>query len=187
MEKNAALLKRVDELTATVMELTQTIKKLPKQISKNSKNSSGPPSSDGLKKRPVNKDRSLRKSSGRKSGAQNGHDGTYLSVLAELDETLLHMYPDCDTCPYYDTCLEKACMKEIRHELDAVFTINATAHEQIVIHDCPLHGGVKEGSFLSDIKATVQYGKTLQTLAVAFNTAGAVSINCTHEMLGHVC
>ena len=186
MEQNAALLKRNEELTATVMELTQTIKELREQLNKNSKNSSKPPSSDGLKKQSVNKDRSLRKASGRKPGAQNGHDGTYLSVLAEPDETLQHMHPACETCPYHDICLEKACVKETRHELDAVFTINVTAHEQMVIHDCPLNGGVREGSFPSDIRATVQYGKNLQALAVAFNTVGAVSINRTHEILSGV-
>lgn len=186
MEQNAALLKQNEELTATVMELTQTIKELREQLNKNSKNSSKPPSSDGLKKQSVNKDRSLRKASGRKLGAQDGHDGTYLSVLAEPDETLQHMHPACETCPYHDICLEKACVKETRHELDAVFTINVAAHEQMVIHDCPLNGGVREGSFPSDIKATVQYGKNLQALAVAFNTVGAVSINRTHEILSSV-
>ena len=186
MEQNAALLKQNEELTATVMELTQTIKELREQLNKNSKNSSKPPSSDGLKKPPANKDRSLRKPSGRKPGAQNGHDGTYLSVLAEPDEILQHMHPDCDTCPYHDTCLERACVKETRHELDAVFTINVTAHEQMVIHDCPMHGGIKEGYFPSGIKAAVQYGKNLQALVVAFNIVGAVSINRTHEILSSV-
>lgn len=186
LEQNAALTNQVADMAATIKELNQTIKELREQLNKNSKNSSKPPSSDGLKKQPVNKDRSLRKASGRKPGAQSGHDGTYLSVLAEPDETLQHMHPDCVTCPYHDTCLEKACVKETRHELDAVFTINVTAHEQMVIHDCPLNGGVKEGSFPSDITATVQYGKNLQALAVAFNTVGAVSINRTHEILSSV-
>ena len=34
-----------------------------------------------------------------------------------------------------------------------------------------------------NIKATVQYGKNLQAMVVAFNTVGAVSINRTHEIL----
>ena len=41
----------------------------------------------------------------------------------------------CGACSYHYTCLEKACVKEIRHELDAAFTINVTAHEQMVDND----------------------------------------------------
>lgn len=51
---------------------------------------------------------------------------------------------------------------------------------------CPLHGGVKTGSFPENIKAAVQYGKNLQAMVVAFNTVGAVSINRTHEILSSV-
>lgn len=193
MEQNAELIRQtasmqaaMDSMGRTIEELNQTIRELREQINKNSKNSSRPPSSDGLKKQPANKDRSLRKASGRKPGAQNGHEGTYLSVLSEPDETVQHMHTDCCSCPYHDTCLEKACVKGTRHEIDAVFTINVTAHEQIVVHDCPLHGGVKEGSFPSDIRAAVQYGRNLQALAVALNTVGAVSIDRTHEILSSV-
>ena len=60
MEQNAALITQVANLTATVDSLQQTIKELQEQLNKNSKNSSKPPSSDGLKKPPVNKDKSLR-------------------------------------------------------------------------------------------------------------------------------
>ncbi len=61
MKQNAALTKQVDELNATVKGLAQTIRELKEQINKNSQNSSKPPSSDGLKKLPVNKDQSLRR------------------------------------------------------------------------------------------------------------------------------
>ena len=81
MEQNAALSDRVAELTATVKELNQTIMELKEQLNKNSKNSSKPPSSDGLKKPAVKKNKSLRESSGKKQGAQEGHDGVHLSVI----------------------------------------------------------------------------------------------------------
>ena len=193
MEQNAALLKQnailtdqVDELTATVRELNQTIKELKEQLNKNSNNSSKPPSSDGLKKPPVNKDRSLRQKSGKKQGAQNGHDGVNLSVIAEPDHVEHHMHSDCNSCPYHDRCLEKACIRETRHEIDAEVSVNITAHELVVVGSCPLHGGERAGNFPSNIKATVQYGKNLQAMVVAFNTVGAVSINRTHEILGSV-
>lgn len=186
MEQNAALTKQVDELNATVKELTQTIRELKEQINKNSKNSSKPPSSDGLKKPPINKDRSLRQKSGKKPGAQDGHDGVHLSVIADPDYVEHHMHSDCNACPYHDSCLEKACIRETRHEIDAEVVVNITAHELVVVNDCPLHGGVKEGSFPANIKAAVQYGKNLQAMVVAFNTIGAVSINRTHEILGSV-
>ena len=65
-------------------------------------------------------------------------------------------------------------------------TVDVTAHNTIEVRECPLQGGVKTGSFPENIKATVQYGKNLQAMVVAFNTVGAVSINRTHEILSSV-
>ena len=186
MEQNASLSDQVAELTATVKELNQTIKELKEQLNKNSKNSSKPPSSDGLKKPAVNKNKSLRESSGKKQGAQEGHDGVHLSVISEPDHIEDHMHSDCTGCPHRAKCLSKACIKETRHEVDAVVTVDVTAHNLIEVRECLLHGGVKTGSFPENIKATVQYGKNLQAMVVAFNTVGAVSINRTHEILSSV-
>lgn len=184
--QNEKLFLQVTQLTEKVDELMQIIKELQEKTNKNSKNSSKPPSSDGLKKPAVNKEQSLRQKSGRKSGAQDGHDGVHLSVLSEPDSVKHHMHPDCKSCPYHDKCLEKACVKETRHEIDSEVVVNVTAHELILVQDCPLHGGEKAGSFPTDIKATVQYGKNLQAMAVAFNTVGAVSINRIHEILSSI-
>ena len=193
MEQNASLSGQVAELTATVdsmnqtiTELNQTIRELKEQLNKNSKNSSKPPSSDGLKKPAVKKNKSLRESSGKKQGAQEGHDGVHLSVISEPDHIKDHMHSDCTGCPHRAKCLSMACIKETRHEVDAVVTVDVTAHNLIEVRECALHGGVKTGSFPENIKATVQYGKNLQAMVVAFNTVGAVSINRTHEILSSV-
>lgn len=186
MKQNEEQSARIAELSAEIASLNQTIRELKEQINKNSKNSSKPPSSDGLKKPAVNKNKSLRESSGKKQGAQEGHDGVHLSVISDPDHIENHMHSDCTGCPHRAECLSKACIKETRHEVDTVVTVDVTAHNAIEVRECPLHGGVKTGSFPENIKATVQYGKNLQAMVVAFNTVGAVSINRTHEILSSV-
>ena len=49
-----------------------------------------------------------------------------------------------------------------------------------------LYGDTRRGAFPSDVKAAVQYGKNLQSLAVALNTVGAVSTKRAHEILSGV-
>ena len=186
MKQNEEQSARIAELSAEIASLNQTIKELKEQLNKNSKNSSKPPSSDGLKKPAVNKNKSLRESSGKKQGAQEGHDGVHLSVISDPDHIENHMHSDYTGCPHRAECLSKACIKETRHEIDTVVTVDVTAHNAIEVRECPLHGGVKTGSFPENIKATVQYGKNLQAMVVAFNTVGAVSINRTHEILSSV-
>lgn len=183
---NETLLLQVAQLTEKVDELTRLVRELQEKTNKNSKNSSKPPSSDGLKKPPVNKDHSLRQKSGRKAGAQEGHKGSSLSVLAKPDDIKYHMHSDCNSCPYHDKCLETACIKETRHEIDSEMIVKVTAHEQVIVSDCPLHGGERAGCFPTDIKATVQYGKNLQAMVTALNTVGAVSIIRIHELLSSI-
>jgi transposase len=191
------LLKQVNTLTATldslqqsfdaqtelIAKLNQTIQELKEQISKNSQNSSKPPSSDGLKK-PAPK--SLRKPSGKKTGGQKGHPGTCLSVIAEPDETISHMPSACEGCPHYQMCKGTACVAEKRHVIDAVVTVNITEHQALEIPICMLYGDTRKGAFPETIKAAVQYGGNLQALSVALNTVGAVSIKRTHEILSGV-
>ena len=81
------LFKQVRILTARVSELEA-------RLSKDSHNSSKPPSSDGLKKT-----RSLRRPSGAKPGGQVGHKGTTLKRAQEPDEVIEHGLPErCDGC-----------------------------------------------------------------------------------------
>lgn len=185
-KQNSELTAAVDIMNQTIAELNQTIQELKEQLNKNSKNSSRPPSSDGLKKPAVNKNKSLREPSGKKQGAQEGHDGVHLSVISDPDHIENHMHSDCTGCPHRAECLSRACIKETRHEVDTVVTVDITAHNAVEVRECPLHGGIKTGSFPENIKATVQYGKNLQAMVVASNTVGAVSINRTHEILTSV-
>lgn len=97
-KQNSTLTATVDSMNQTINGLNQTIKELKKQLNKNSKNSSKPPSSDGLKKPVAKKNRSLRESSGKKQGAQEGHEGVHLTVISNPDHIRQHMHSDCTGC-----------------------------------------------------------------------------------------
>ena len=172
----------IKELHRTIDELKQVIKELTEKLSKNSRNSSKPPSSDGLTK-PSPK--SLRKPSGKKAGGQDGHPGVSLIATAAPDETIHHLPSDCHDCPNGTICVKNAVKGETRQVIDANVAVTITSHKTLVL-DCPLHGIQKQGEFPNNIKAPVQYGENLQALVVALNTIGAVSVNRTHEILSSV-
>ena len=178
----STLTQTIEDLKQMISEQRETIQKLQEQLNKNSHNSSMPPSSDGYKK-PAPK--SLRKPSGKKAGGQKGHKGQTLKITAEPDETILHMPAACEGCPQYEICRGAACVAETRRVADAAVEIHVTAHKALEVR-CPFHGKHLRGEFPEDVKAALQYGKTLQALVVAFNTVGAVSVSRIHDLFGNV-
>jgi transposase len=173
------LLKERDQ---NISELQQTIKELRAQLNLNPTNSSKPPSSEGLKKGSPKK--SLRTSSGKKSGGQPGHEGKNLKPLKPT-ETVRHAPAACLDCPNYKKCKDHASIGETRQLIDAIVTVKVTEHQSLLF-ECPLHGEQHKGEFPDDIKATVQYGENLQALVVSLNTIGAVSVERTHQILSSV-
>ena len=181
-EQVEQLTETVSTLNQTIVELQQTIAELRERLSKNSRNSSKPPSSDGYKKP---KPKSLRESSGRKAGGQDGHEGHHLNIEQTPKEIISHMPSGCAGCPLYEKCRGEACVAETRKVADAAIEIHVTAHEALSV-TCPLTGKALRGSFPEDVKGPIQYGKKLQGLIVAFNTVGAVSANRIKEIFGSV-
>jgi len=68
---------------ADLVQARERIGELEARLRQNPRNSSEPPSSEGLAK-PAPRPRSLRKQSGRKPGGQGGHKGTTLAQVARL-------------------------------------------------------------------------------------------------------
>jgi hypothetical protein len=89
-------LRRIAELEELVAAQAQEIVDLRRQLAKNSNNSSKPPSSDGLKKKPA--PRSLRGKSGKKSGGQAGHRGDTLRQTPTPTVVERHEAARCGAC-----------------------------------------------------------------------------------------
>lgn len=90
---NQALL--IEAQQAHIEELRARILKLEAQVRGNSKNSSRPPSSDGLAKP---RTKSLRKKTMRPAGGQPGHEGSTLRQVENPDELVVHRPVECAGC-----------------------------------------------------------------------------------------
>jgi transposase len=146
-------------------QLSTRIERLEGQASRDSHNSSKPPSSDGPT-RAVRKTQSLRGKSGKKSGGQPGHQGHTLLLVAQPDTIIALTPPACERC---------------QHELE---TVEVTREERAQVWDlpplslqvteyraqvkvCPCCQQETRAAFPEGLqKASVQYGPMTKALAV---------------------
>ena len=159
-ERAKALQGQVEVLTNEVERLRLRIKELEGQASKNSKNSSKPPSSDGLKKTT-----SLRVASGKKPGGQAGHPGKTLKRTDTPDIVVRHALPErCDACQATLSSSEAQV-----HQRGQVFDIPAVRFEVVEYQTlrlrCPC-GKLHESGFSPEVCEVAQYGPNIRALAV---------------------
>jgi transposase len=139
----------------------ERIKALEGQLSKNSRNSSKPPSSDGLNKP---KPKSLRQKGQRKTGGQNGHAGKTLNQVENPDVVVTHTAELCETC--LTSLVEVAPLGfERRQEFDLPAIQPIVTEHQAEIKTCPHCGCQTKGKFPEGITQPVQYGPRVKATA----------------------
>lgn len=168
----ATLLARIEELEALVKqqaarieEQSAKISELEKRLSKNSRNSSKPPSSDGLGKPP--RTTSLRENGKNKSGGQKGHKGETLKQVAHPDKTIRHALQLCPDCglsvgnqPVLD--LVKRQVFDI-----PVPQVEVTEH-QAESKYCSCCNKVVTSLFPETVTSPAQYGPVIRSWAVYY-------------------
>jgi transposase len=161
------LRRELAEMRAENAALKQEVADLRRQLGKNSSNSSKPPSSDGLGKKPRVAG-SLRGVSGKKSGGQPGHQGDTLRPVAKPDKIERHEGSRCEHCQASLTAT-MATGVEKRQVFDMPAPRLEVTEHQAQIYTCAGCRGVTKAAFPPEVTAHVQYGPRIKAAAVYLN------------------
>lgn len=167
-----------EELVEIILKLGEQIAELKVQIEANSRNSSKPPSTDGLSKANA---KSLRKKTGRKPGGQKGHKGHGLKLELEPDEVVRVEPIGCSGCGF-DFAGVKSNESDTKYVYDVQIKLKLTRYE-IYQTECPICGIVVDGKPPEDCKGTQNYGNMIRTLAVVLTQYACVGIDKTRRIL----
>jgi transposase len=174
-------------MQAQIGTLAERVRELEARLNKDSHNSSKPPSSDGLARRPSAAKpapRSLRPQKGRKPGGQHGHPGRTLSQVEEPDTVLLHAPASCSACGH---SLEGAAVVVVSRERRQVFDLPpmrllVTEHQALEC-ECPDCHVRTKASFPEAVAQPVQYGPALMGLAVYLTEYQLLPLWRTQQLL----
>ena len=149
------------EMDARIQASEQRVRHLEESLAKDSHNSSKPPSSDGLNKP---KPKSLRSPSGRSTGGQPGHSGQTLRMVERPDHTVSHPVNQCEGCGSSLT-EQQPDRVERRQVFDLPEPKLEVTEHQAEIKTCAC-GCVNRAAFPPEVKAPVQYGLRVKSVAV---------------------
>lgn len=180
-EGEEAVVSLVSQLLSRLNQLEAEIKELKGKLSKNSRNSSKPPSGDGFGKRT----KSLRKKSNRPSGGQKGHPGSTLEWREQVDEVV--QYP-VDSCSYCGVSLQSVGVRDYEarqvHELPPM-SLRVIEH-RAALKCCPVCARLNRGTFPPEVSRRVQYGSGVKGLMLYLMDAQLLPSHRTREVFAEV-
>jgi transposase len=153
----------LEQARAELAQSGERIAELEARLRQNPRNSSRPPSSDGLAK-PAPKPRSLRKKSGRKPGGQDGHKGTTLMQAARPDREIRHEPGCCGRCGAGLT--DRPVTAVERRQVFDLQPVRAEVTEhQLIERECGC-GHRTKGTAPAGAEAPVRYGPRIAAIII---------------------
>ena len=170
----ASLKRQIAALQAEVADLRR-------QLGRDSSNSSKPPSSDGLKKKPRIAG-SLRGRSGKASGGQKGHPGGTLRQVADPDHVVRH---EAIACCHCRSPLEpkSAIGVEKRQVFDLAECPLVVTEHQAWIYRCAHCRGETKAMFPEGVVSPAQYGERIRAAAIYLNIQQLIPEDRTAQAL----
>jgi len=172
----AELKGQIEKQSAGISELKERVKSLEDQQSKNSRNSSKPPSTDNFIK-----PKSLRRRSGRSPGGQKGHPGHTLKMVENPEHIVPHQVFACKGCgfPLKET---EATGYEKRQMFDLPPIRVETTEHRTEKKRCPYCGYLNKATFPEEVQHPVQYGPHLKAIAVYLSQYQLLPYERTSEL-----
>lgn len=174
------LQQQVQDLLAQMVMMQERIRQLEGRLAKNSRNSSKPPSSDGLNKPNKPAPASLRPSGQNPNGGQKGHSGTTLRQSTQIDETIAHRADTrCSACQGEMLDHEVVETRQV-FELPKL-QMRTVAHQQW--RSTCTCGATHLGAWPVGVNAPVQYGSSVKAMAVHLNQHHLVPLARTAQLM----
>jgi transposase len=161
-ERIIALELALAERDATILKLLARFEEFERRLGLNSRNSSKPPSSDGLRK-PV--PQSLREKSGKPSGGQKGHKGGTLKQVETPDTVITHDLTHCPNCAAHIVHNEVVGVNR-RQVFDIPEPRIEVTEYQAQRKHCHVCDKEVAAAFPENVRAPAQYGVRIQAMSV---------------------
>lgn len=162
------LLNRLKNAEEKVTRLEEENQHLRGEVSKDSRNSSKPPSSDGFKKEPRTNEKNQRIKSGRESGGQKGHKGYKLKQIENPDKVILNKVDVCTHC-HQDISEIKALGLEKRQVFDIPPASIYVTEYQSELKRCASCGELIKADFPEGLVQEAQYGPKIKAFLSYIN------------------